>query len=222
MFCSSGSNCGETFYPVHQILTTLPRFIDHFVTSKNNKHNRLSHKKKTSPDVIYISRDSGHNGAVKSRGEWCVVGLKLAQIPSRPRPKRPRLESKTVWCRIRSATYADKIKKYTFGIVEPFTKRVCCCGILLTLFSQQTFAISSFKRAPFMKFAFQVEEYFQDFDPLRHGSISRSQFRRCLSLMGQSNLTDEQFEVLAQYYRDPKLPGNVMWTRFLTDAESGE
>jgi len=67
-----------------------------------------------------------------------------------------------------------------------------------------------------------VEEYFQDFDPLRHGSISRSQFRRCLSLMGQSNLTDEQFEVLVQYYRDPKLPGNVMWTRFLTDTESGE
>lgn len=74
----------------------------------------------------------------------------------------------------------------------------------------------------FIKFAFQVEEYFQDFDPLRHGSISRSQFRRCLSLMGQPNLTDEQFEVLVQYYRDPKLPGNVMWTRFLTDTESGE
>lgn len=66
----------------------------------------------------------------------------------------------------------------------------------------------------------RVEEYFQDFDPLRHGSISRSQFRRCLSLMGQPNLTDEQFEVLVQYYRDPKLPGNVMWTRFLTDTES--
>ncbi|KAL9961377.1 hypothetical protein ACROYT_G030301 [Oculina patagonica] len=66
----------------------------------------------------------------------------------------------------------------------------------------------------------RVEEYFQDFDPLRHGSISRSQFRRCLSSMGQPNLTDEQFEVLAQYYRDPKIYGNVMWTRFLTDTES--
>lgn len=74
----------------------------------------------------------------------------------------------------------------------------------------------------FIEFVFQVEEYFQDFDPLRHGSISRSQFRRCLSLMGQANLTNEQFEVLVQYYRDPKLPGNVMWTRFLTDTESGE
>ena len=79
-----------------------------------------------------------------------------------------------------------------------------------------------FKLVLIIKFAFQVEEYFQDFDPLRHGSISRSQFRRCLSLMGQPNLTDEQFEVLVQYYRDPKLPGNVMWTRFLTDTESGE
>ncbi|XP_073251609.1 uncharacterized protein [Porites lutea] len=65
----------------------------------------------------------------------------------------------------------------------------------------------------------RVEEYFQDFDPLRHGSISRSQFRRCLSSMGQPNLTDEQFEVLAQYYKDPKILGNVMWTRFLTDTE---
>lgn len=65
----------------------------------------------------------------------------------------------------------------------------------------------------------RVEEFFQDFDPLRHGSISRPQFRRCLSLMGQPNLTDEQFEVLAQYYKDPKLPGNVMWTGFLTDTE---
>ena len=76
--------------------------------------------------------------------------------------------------------------------------------------------------AAFFKFSSQVEEYFQDFDPLRHGSISRSIFRRCLSSMGQSNLTDEQFEVLASYYRDPKIPGNVMWTKFLTDTEIGE
>ena len=40
--------------------------------------------------------------------------------------------------------------------------------------------------------------------------------------MGQPNLTDEQFEVLAQYYKDPKIPSNVMWTRFLTDTEMGE
>ena len=77
-------------------------------------------------------------------------------------------------------------------------------------------------RISFLIFLHQVEEYFQDFDPLRHGSISRSQFRRCLSSMGQLNLTDEQFEVLAQYYKDPKIPGNVMWTRFLTDTEMGE
>ena len=40
--------------------------------------------------------------------------------------------------------------------------------------------------------------------------------------MGQPNLTDEQFEVLAVYYRDPKIPGNVMWTKFLTDTEVGK
>ena len=82
--------------------------------------------------------------------------------------------------------------------------------------------VSSITRISFLIFLHQVEEYFQDFDPLRHGSISRSQFRRCLSSMGQPNLTDEQFEVLAQYYKDPKIPGNVMWTRFLTDTEMGE
>ena len=96
------------------------------------------------------------------------------------------------------------------------------CVDLKFCFAVTNLVIWTFKNFSFIKFASKVEEYFQDFDPLRHGSISRSQFRRCLSLMGQSNLTDEQFEVLVQYYRDPKLSGNVMWTRFLTDTESGE
>ena len=84
------------------------------------------------------------------------------------------------------------------------------------------FSIMFLLDAALFKFPSQVEEYFQDFDPLRHGSISRSIFRRCLSLMGQPNLTEEQFEVLASYYRDPKIPDNVMWTKFHTDIEIGE
>ncbi|EDO33216.1 predicted protein [Nematostella vectensis] len=67
----------------------------------------------------------------------------------------------------------------------------------------------------------RVEEFFQDFDPLRHGSISVSQFRQCLNSMGQTDLTHAQFQVLAQQYADPKRPGNVMWTQFLTDVEIG-
>ncbi|KXJ27651.1 hypothetical protein AC249_AIPGENE16872 [Exaiptasia diaphana] len=64
----------------------------------------------------------------------------------------------------------------------------------------------------------RVEEFFQDFDPLRHGSISKGQFRQCLNSLGL-NLTEAQFEVLSLYYEDQKRPGNTMWTRFLTDVE---
>ena len=70
-------------------------------------------------------------------------------------------------------------------------------------------------------FILQAEEYFQDFDPLRSGSISKSHFRRGLSSLGQHQLTDAQFEVLARCYADPKRPGNVLWTRFHTDIEQG-
>ncbi|CAB4016979.1 uncharacterized protein LOC110234356 [Paramuricea clavata] len=65
----------------------------------------------------------------------------------------------------------------------------------------------------------RVEEYFQDFDPLRSGSISKSHFRRGLSSLGQHQLTDAQFEVMALYYSDPKRSGNVIWTQFLRDIE---
>ena len=67
-----------------------------------------------------------------------------------------------------------------------------------------------------------MEEFFQDFDPLRHGSISVSQFRQCLNSLGQTTLTEAQFQVLAQQYADLKRPGNVMWTKFLTDVEIGK
>jgi len=65
----------------------------------------------------------------------------------------------------------------------------------------------------------RVEEYFQDFDPLRHGSISIARFRMGLSAMGQENLTDPQFYALVEVYADRKRRGNVMWTSFLTDVE---
>lgn len=67
-----------------------------------------------------------------------------------------------------------------------------------------------------------MEEFFQDFDPLRHGSISVSQFRQCLNSLGQTNLTEAQFQVLVKQYADLKRPGNVMWTKFLTDVEIGK
>jgi len=71
-------------------------------------------------------------------------------------------------------------------------------------------------------FHVKVEEFFQDFDPLRHGSISKNQFRQCLNSLGQTGLTDAQFEVLALHYADVKRPGNIMWTQFLRDVEIGK
>lgn len=73
----------------------------------------------------------------------------------------------------------------------------------------------------------QVIEYFDDFDPLRSGSISKSQFRRGLSLLGLSklghhDLQDAQFEVLIDFYQNPNKEDQVMWKNFMDDIESGE
>eukprot|EP00795_Rhopilema_esculentum_P008232 gene8232-14169_t len=64
----------------------------------------------------------------------------------------------------------------------------------------------------------RIEEFFQDFDPLRHGSISESRFRMGLSAMG-SNLSEAEFKCLTQTYADPKRSGNVLWNDFLLDIE---
>lgn len=65
----------------------------------------------------------------------------------------------------------------------------------------------------------RVEEFFQDFDPLRHGSISASRFRMGLSAMGQQHLTEKQIEGVVNRYADPKRILNVLWTDFLKDIE---
>lgn len=65
----------------------------------------------------------------------------------------------------------------------------------------------------------RVQEFFQDFDPLRHGSISISRFRMGLSAMGQSHLSEAQINAIIDRYADPKRETNVLWTQFLTDVE---
>ncbi|KAH9519717.1 hypothetical protein Btru_070724 [Bulinus truncatus] len=71
----------------------------------------------------------------------------------------------------------------------------------------------------------RINECFQDFDSLRSGSITVSQFRRGLSSMGLSklgfhDLNDNQFELLAAHYRDPSKPDQILWMNFLADIES--
>ena len=65
----------------------------------------------------------------------------------------------------------------------------------------------------------RVQEFFQDFDPLRHGSISSSRFRMGLSAMGQSHLSEAQILAIIDRYADPTREFNVLWTKFLTDVE---
>ncbi|XP_060063466.1 uncharacterized protein LOC132543930 [Ylistrum balloti] len=71
----------------------------------------------------------------------------------------------------------------------------------------------------------RVIEYFQDYDPLRSGSISKSQFRRGLSVLGlsklgQHDLLDPQFQVLIDYYQNPDKEDQVLWTKFTYDVET--
>ncbi|XP_070544504.1 uncharacterized protein [Ptychodera flava] len=71
----------------------------------------------------------------------------------------------------------------------------------------------------------RVNEYFQDFDPLRNGSISETRFRigltaMGLSAVGQINLSDAEFMALVVHYADLKHPGNVLWPNFKVDVET--
>lgn len=65
----------------------------------------------------------------------------------------------------------------------------------------------------------RVQEFFQDFDPLRHGSISISRFRMGLSSMGQSHLSEAQIMAIIDRYADPERQWCVLWTQFLKDVE---
>ncbi|CAG2250812.1 unnamed protein product [Mytilus edulis] len=71
----------------------------------------------------------------------------------------------------------------------------------------------------------RVNEFFQDYDPLRSGSISKAQFRRGLGLLGLSklgihDLTDGHYNVLIDAYQSPDKEDQVLWTRFLHDVET--
>lgn len=67
----------------------------------------------------------------------------------------------------------------------------------------------------------RVEEFFQDFDPLRHGSIGASRFRMGLSAMGQKHLSEAQILAIVNRYADHSRKGNVLWTKFFSDIDQG-
>ena len=73
----------------------------------------------------------------------------------------------------------------------------------------------------------RVGECFQDFDQLRSGFITKSQFKRGLSYLGlsalgQFQLTEAHFWVLCNHYEHSSMKDQVLWTRFMADVETGK
>ena len=65
----------------------------------------------------------------------------------------------------------------------------------------------------------RVTEFFEDFDPLRSGSVTRAVFARCLDMMGITWLDKAQLQKLIITYIDPKKPDCVVWRLFMEDVE---
>ena len=71
-----------------------------------------------------------------------------------------------------------------------------------------------------------MKEFFEDFDPLRSGTISQSQFIRVLASLGLTGLdgvplSEAQMFALCEQYRHPERRDLVMWKQFEQDVESG-
>ena len=72
----------------------------------------------------------------------------------------------------------------------------------------------------------QIKDFMQDFDQLRSGLMTISQFRRCLSTLGftsigEHTLSDHQFEMLVVHFTDAKNPDKVRWADFMKAVETG-
>ena len=59
----------------------------------------------------------------------------------------------------------------------------------------------------------RIEEFFQDYDKLRKGKVTRPQFKSILSAM-KFNLTDDEFEALADKYQSNDPERFFMYSEF--------
>ncbi|XP_065652485.1 uncharacterized protein LOC100202524 isoform X2 [Hydra vulgaris] len=64
----------------------------------------------------------------------------------------------------------------------------------------------------------RIAEFFQDYDPLRHGSIPISRFRMGLSASGQQ-FTEQEINALLKKYQDINIKENILWLHFVNDVE---
>jgi hypothetical protein len=60
----------------------------------------------------------------------------------------------------------------------------------------------------------RIGEFFRDFDKLRSGFISKSQFRIGLN-MAKVQISSQEFELLASEFRAPKEGDHVCWRDFV-------
>lgn len=72
-----------------------------------------------------------------------------------------------------------------------------------------------------------LKPWFQDFDPLRSGQMTPTQFERCLTAAGLTrlhfhDLTPAQIKTLIKAYASPKDPKRVNWAKFVEDVDSGK
>jgi Ca2+-binding EF-hand superfamily protein len=63
------------------------------------------------------------------------------------------------------------------------------------------------------------ETFFQDFDQLRTGLVTKSIFLRCLDAMGIS-ISPNEAESLAENYKDQNKPDCVRWSQFLNEVKT--
>lgn len=64
------------------------------------------------------------------------------------------------------------------------------------------------------------EEFFQDFDPLRSGFVTKAIYLRCLDAMGITRITVQEAKRLADYYQDSNKTDCVRWKQFLQDVQN--
>ncbi|CAH8654694.1 unnamed protein product [Heterobilharzia americana] len=70
-----------------------------------------------------------------------------------------------------------------------------------------------------------LKPWFYDFDHLRSGYVTRSQFERCLTAagltrLGLHDLTPTQVNTLADNYMSPADPNTVNWMKFVNDVDT--
>ena len=64
----------------------------------------------------------------------------------------------------------------------------------------------------------RINEFMRDYDPLRSGSITRTQFLSSLSML-KIYLSRKEAELLCEKYTNPEKENEVLWTKFADDID---